>query len=135
MKIYKLASILFFLGITGLQEHGVPNFALIIVYVLQFFIDLINNGQLFYWGILHILTVPLLIWYYVNNTYWISVACALVLTMGIIYFTGLPENPDKVDSTYVFMFSGFVITSVLASVNDKKRSHPQEYAQGNESVF
>lgn len=121
MKIYKLASIIFFLGINGLQEHGVPNFALIIVYVLQFFMDLINNGQLFYWGILHLLTVPLLIWYYVNIKYGISAACALVLTVGIIYFTGLSANPDKVDSTYILMFSGFVITSVLAIIKEKER--------------
>ncbi len=124
MKMYKLASIILFLGINGLQEHGVPNFALIIVYVLQFFIDLINNGQLFYWGILHILTVPLLIWYYVNNTYWISAACALVLTLEIIYFTGLSANPDKADSTYILMFSGFVITSVLGIIKEKNSSRP-----------
>ncbi len=124
MKIYKLASIIFFLGINGLQEHGVPNFALIIVYILQFFIDLINNGQLFYWGILHILTVPLLMYYYVNNKYRISAACALVLTLEMIYFTGLPANPDKVEGTYVFMFSGFVITSVLSIIKEKNSSRP-----------
>lgn len=122
MKIYKLASIIFFLGINGLQEHGVPNFALIIVYVLQFFMDLISNGQLFYWGILHILTVPLLICYYINNKYSISAACFLLLTLGIVYFTGLPENPDKLDSTYILMFSGFIITSILGIVKEKTKS-------------
>lgn len=105
----------------GLQENGIPNFFLIVIYLFQFISDLISsNGYIFYEGASSILAILLLIFYYRSNSYLISTICFVLLTIITIYYTGLLQYYDRLNILYIITLISFMTTSILGIIKTKK---------------
>jgi hypothetical protein len=98
MKVYKIISIISFLLIMGLHENGVPNFALLAIYLYQFVYDIFNNSSIIFWeGLITIPILATLVVFFKIKDFKILVFCFLGLIISLIYTTGLINNYTRIN--------------------------------------
>ncbi len=113
LRVAKFIAVLSFLLISGVQENGVPNFALILIYFYQFLSDLSNSVHPIFWeGLLTIPVLGLLILILVNRNYKVLLSCFVVLLAFLVYTTGLLHNYHRINTAFVIPLVLYIISSV-----------------------
>ena len=114
IKILKIISILSFLLIPGLDQNGIPNFALLTFYIFQFFNDLFNNSSanIFWDGLITIPIVVGLFVFYKWSNYKILFFCFIGLLISLTYVVGLFINYTRINFWFVFMYTTYVASSI-----------------------
>ena len=128
MRILKIICIISFLLIEGIQQHASMNFGMIILYLYQFFHDIVNlrNVQNIFWsgGLISIVIIITLITLYTTKRYtdrFIVIFCIIFLFFCIIYIDGI-HTLQNLKIGFIFPFVVFVISSIsLIILNFKKR--------------
>ncbi|EJG03107.1 hypothetical protein FF52_02905 [Flavobacterium sp. F52] len=121
LRVAKLIAVLSLLLTSGVQENGVPNFILLIIYFCQFLYDLFNNTSSILWqGLIAIPTSGLLILFLRSRNYKILLSCFLILLFIMLYITGLLYNYHRINETFTIPLAIFLISSVYAIILAKK---------------
>ena len=127
MKFLKIACIISFLLIEGMQTHASMNFGMIVLYAYQFLHDIINfqKDTDFFWqgGIISILIIITLIILYKSRKYidrYIVALCIIALFFSLIYLDGVISF-SNIKIGFLIPFVIFSITStILIILNFKK---------------
>lgn len=122
LRVAKFIAVLSFLLISGVQENGVPNFALLLIYFYQFLSDLSNSVHPIFWeGLLTIPELGLLILILVNRNYKVLLSSFVVLLAFLVYTTGLVHNYHRINTVFVIPSVLFLISSIYAIALAKKQ--------------
>ena len=132
MKTLKIISIISFLLLDGIQEHGTINFALILMYLFSFLHDIIHLPKIgiFWEGAISIPIIALLITLYAskNHQKTIILTCFILLYTTIPITTGLLNNVNYKRITFlgIIPLFIFIITSLflifLSFKNEKNKN-------------
>ncbi len=123
ISFLKFISILSFLLINGVQENGVPNFAILLIYLFQFFSDVFNNTSTIFWeGLITIPIFGLLILFLRSKNYRVLLICFLSLLIVLVYITGVLSNYYRIDLTFSIPLLIFLISSIYVILLAKKIS-------------
>lgn len=116
LRVSKFIALFSFLLISGLQENGVPTFALLLIYFYQFFNDLFSSVayRIFWEGLTIIPVFGLLILFLISKNYKILLGCFVVLFTFIVYSTGLIENYHRINAVFLIPLVLFLFSSVYA---------------------
>jgi len=121
LRVSKLIAIISFLLISGIQENGVPIFALLLIYLYQFLNDLFSGVSPIFWeGLIIIPVLSLLILFLISKNYRILLGCFVVLFAFLVYFTGLVGNYHRINAVFVIPLLLFLLSSVYAIILTKK---------------
>jgi hypothetical protein len=123
IKILKFITVLSFLLINGVQEHGVPNFALLLIYLYQFFNDIFTGASTIFWG--GLITIPiyaLLILFFISESYRILLMIFFLLFVILIYITGIPNNYHRINLAFIIPTALFIISAIVSIVLEKRKS-------------
>lgn len=113
LRVVKFIAVLSFLLISGVQENGVPNFALLLIYFYQFLYDLFNNTSSILWqGLIAIPTSGLLVLFLRSRNYKILLSCFVILFFIMFYITGILYNYHRINTAFVIPLVLFIIASV-----------------------
>lgn len=124
LRVAKFIAVLSFLLTYGVQENGVPNFILLIIYFYQFLYDLFNNTSSILWqGLIAIPTFGLLVLFLRSRNYKILLSCFVILLFIIFYITGLVYNYKRINDAFTIPAILFLISSIYAIILVKKSSH------------
>jgi hypothetical protein len=119
----KIISIISFLMIPGLHENGVPNLALLAIYLYQFLNDLLGKSYRIFWeGIIVIPILVALIVFLLNKNFKILLICFVILLASLIYTTGILNNFFRIDFWFVFIFLVFLTSSIFVLLKTQKRT-------------
>jgi hypothetical protein len=122
-KILKIIAIISFLMIMGLHENGVPNFALLAIYLYQFVHDIFNNSSIIFWeGLITIPILATLVVFFKSKNYKILVFCFLGLIISLIYTTGLITNYARINFWFILLFATFIIASIAVILLAQKEN-------------
>ncbi|MBW4359631.1 hypothetical protein [Flavobacterium taihuense] len=123
IKHFKIISIIAFFMIMGLHENGVPNFALLAIYLYQFVHDIFNNSSIIFWeGIITIPILATLVVFFKSKNYKILVFCFLGLIISLTYATGLITNYARINFWFIFTFATFIIASIAVILLAQKEN-------------
>lgn len=122
IKILKLTAIISFLMIPGLDENETPNFAFMMLCLVQFFHDIFNFSAVIFWeGFIVIPILAALAIFAINRSYKILLFCFLVLLIPLTYASGLITNYSRINFLFLFTFLIFILSSIRVIVLAKKR--------------
>ncbi|WP_281632101.1 hypothetical protein [Flavobacterium luteolum] len=122
LKVLKLIAIISFLVTFGVQENGVPNFILLIIYFCQFLYDLFNNTTSILWqGLITIPTSGLLVLFLRSKNYKILLGSFIILLLILVFITGLIYNYHRINIAFLLPLTVFVISSVYLITIVKKQ--------------
>ncbi len=117
LKVVKFIVVLSFLLTYGVQENGVPNFILLIIYFCQFLYDLFNNTSSILWqGLIAIPTSGLLVLFLRSRNYKILLSCFIILLFIMFYISGLLYNYHRINGAFTIPAILFLISSIYAIV-------------------
>jgi predicted MFS family arabinose efflux permease len=129
MKYLKTLSIISFLLINGLGEHGIPTFAGIGLCVYQFLSDILefihNNDKEISWllgliGISAIIFISIiLLSKQYKDRYLLVLSFAALLSIQI-YMSGVLRYYNKVEPWFIFPLLAFIITTIIIIVKNFK---------------
>ena len=123
ISFLKFISILSFLLINGVQENGVPNFAFLLIYLFQFFSDVFSNASTIFWeGLITIPIFGLLIQFLRSKNYRVLFICFFSLLVVLVYITGVLNNYQRIDLTFIIPLFIFFISSIYLILLTKKRA-------------
>jgi hypothetical protein len=123
IPLLKFISILSFLLINGVQENGVPNFAILLIYLFQFFSDVFSNTAAIFWeGLITIPIFGLLILFLRSKNYKDLLSCFLSLLVVLVYITGVLNNYHRIGLTFIIPLLIFLISSIYVILLVKKRA-------------
>lgn len=116
IKTLKIISIISFLLISGIQEHGIPNIGLLTLYLFQAIHDIISNNsfRIFWEGLLTVPIIGIWIIFFKNRNYKILLFYFLCLLISLIYSTGAfyTFNYHRIDFWYILLFLIFIVSSL-----------------------
>ncbi|WP_157255308.1 hypothetical protein [Pedobacter sp. Leaf216] len=129
MRYLKILSIISFLLINGLGEHGIPTFAGIGLCMYQFVSDLLNyihykNIEISWsLGLVGISTIAsiliILLSRRYKNRYPLLVSFIILCCTGV-YMCGVLRHYDKIQPWFIYPFLVFVISSVILIIKNFK---------------
>jgi hypothetical protein len=123
MKVYKIISIISFLMIMGLHENGVPNFALLAIYLYQFVHYIFNNSSIIFWeGLVVVPILAAIVIFAISRSYKILLFCFLGLLIPLTYATGLITNYARINFWVIFTFATFIIASIAVILLAQKEN-------------
>lgn len=123
IRLVKFIAVLSFLLISGVQQNGVPNFAMLLIYLFQFFNDIFSSTSAIFWeGLIAIPIFSLLFLFFISKNYRVLLICFLILSAVLIYITGLINNYHRINFTFIIPSVLFAISSIYAIVTAKKTS-------------
>lgn len=126
MKYLKILSIISFLFVNGLGEHGIPNFAGIPLCLLSFFDDLqVHTFLKISWGlgVVGVLSLAALIGIAFFRQYrdrFLLLACFIALLVIEVYFSGILHH-NKIIFWFAFPLSVFITSSVALIIISFKK--------------
>lgn len=111
--------------ISGLQENGVPNLMLFIIYLFQFCNDLLNHVSPIFWeGLIVIPIFLVLILFIITKNFKFMFLCFIILLISEFYFSGFFfQDNYKRATSFMFLvpFIIFILSSAYVSwLNLKK---------------
>lgn len=122
IKLLKIIAIISFLIIPGLQENAIPNFALLLIFLFQFFSDIINQELSIFWeGFISIPIIGTLITFYLcekRRDVYLQIFCFIALLMSILILSEIayPSNFHRISYEFIVPLVVFIITSILLIV-------------------
>lgn len=121
LRVTKIIAVLSFLLISGVQENGVPNLALLLIYFYQFLSGLSSNVSSIFWeGLVIIPVLGLLILFVVSRNYSVLLSCFVVLLAFAVYITGLMNNYHRINIAFIIPLVLFLTSSIYAIAVAKK---------------
>ena len=121
LRVAKVIAVLTFLLISGVQENGVPNFALLLIYFYQFLTDISSSVSKIFWeGFVIIPVVVLLILFLKSKNYKVLLCSFIILLTFLVYVTGLIDNYHRINTAFAIPSVVFLISSVYAIILAKK---------------
>ncbi|MBT2563404.1 hypothetical protein J7E50_01320 [Pedobacter sp. ISL-68] len=130
MRYLKILSIISFLLINGLGEHGIPTFAGIGLCIYQFINDILtfihNNNKEISWslGLIGISTIICISIILLAKKYKdrYLLALSLIILLGIeIYMSGVLRYYDKIDPWFIFPMLVFLVSSITLVAKSFKK--------------
>ncbi|XDZ53905.1 hypothetical protein FlaCF_0953 [Flavobacterium tructae] len=120
----KLIAVLSFLLISGVQQNGVPNFALLLIYLFQFLNDVFSSISKVFWeGLIAIPIFSLLILFLISKNYRVLLICFFMLFVALTYITGIIGNLHRIGFTFVIPTLIFLVSSIYVIVSLKRRNN------------
>jgi hypothetical protein len=126
IRILKFISIISFLIIPGLHENGVPNFALLAIYLFQFFNDVFGSSVKIFWeGLTAIPIFVFLIIFFISKRYKILLFSFIVLFTALVYLSGVADNYNRINFWFIALSALFIISSLYVAILIKNKSNGQ----------
>jgi hypothetical protein len=125
IRFTKFIAVLSFLLITGVQQNGVPTFALLLIYLFQFFNDILSSTSMIFWeGLITIPILGFLFLFLISKNYKVLLLSFSILLAAVIYLTGIINHYQRINFTFIIPSIIFLISSIYALiVTKKKRNH------------
>lgn len=113
IRISKITAVISFLIIPGLHQNGVPNIALLSIYFLQFFNDIIGPSTKIFWeGILAVPVFALLILFLLSRKFKTLLITFLILLAVLIYITGIINNYQRINIGFIALLAIYMLSSI-----------------------
>lgn len=123
IRFTKIIAVLSFLLISGVQQNGVPNFAMLLIYLFQFFNDIFSDTTAIFWeGLITIPILSLLFLFLISNNYRVLLIYFLILSAILIYITGLIKNYYRINLAFLIPSVVFIISSIYAILTAKNKT-------------